>query len=52
MNAWTIGLLAWYGLGALLVVAMIGKQRKPITPAQAVVFLLIYAVLAFCVVQS
>lgn len=36
-------MVVWFAFGALMLVGSIGKQRKPVEPAVAVVGLLLYA---------
>ncbi len=52
LNAWQWGLLAWLALSVVVSISMIGKERKPTTPAVAVIVLLIDALLAFAVVMA
>ncbi len=52
LNAWQWGLLGWLALSVVVSISMIGKERKPITPAVAVTVLLIDALLAFAVVMA
>jgi hypothetical protein len=52
MSGWQIGLIAWFALGAFLQVALIGKPRKPTTPMQAAIILLLDAALIYVAVKA
>lgn len=43
MSIFQIALVAWFSYGAALTVALIGRERKPITPGVAVGALIISA---------
>jgi hypothetical protein len=52
MSPYKIALIAWFTLSALLAVGMIGKERKPTTPAMACIILVIEGGLIALVVLS
>ena len=52
LNGWQIGLICYFALNALTAIALIGKTRKPMTPAGAVACMLIYGVLVWVAVKS
>ena len=45
---WVI--LSWYALSMLVIIAKIGKERKPITPPEAALSLIFTGALAWLVV--
>ena len=52
MNAWQVALLCVIGLGEISSIALIGKERKPITPGMAVLTLIINVTMAYMVVMA
>ncbi len=52
MNPYKLALLALYGAALLITIAMIGKERKPLTPGGAVVSVVITAGMATLVVLA
>lgn len=52
MNAYKMTLLAVYALGLIITVARVGKEREPLTSADAVVSLFVTAGLVTLVVLS
>jgi hypothetical protein len=43
MSVYKIILLAWFAFGAIMSVALIGKDRKPTTPSQVAIQLVLIA---------
>ena len=52
LNNWQIALIALQVFGALAYIAMIGKERKPTTPADAVGVLLLSGLVVYMVVRA
>jgi hypothetical protein len=52
MSVFKIILLAWFALGAVLTVSVVGKPRKPITAGQAAIQLLFTGIISTLVVLA
>lgn len=52
MNIWQIILIAFWGLSYLAYLTQIGKPRKPITPKDAAIMLVVVVALCFMVVRA
>lgn len=52
MNGFKIALIVLMALGAILTVASVGKRREPVTPAVAVVTLLLTGIEVLLVVLA
>ena len=48
-EAWV--LMVWYALGWIALVSQIGKQRKPITPMDAISVCCLLAIFAYLIVR-